>query len=142
MVKTALLEKDWYSFSEIRFTLPQVRWLLEPERLKMLREGRWPPEPRNSGYIGGSSFQLRAEGKFIRPAVIAAELDWRLKQTKTDGKLLQAQIEAGHDYLEPEAYCALKYCSGWRRKATPYRQWVAVWRQRNVRKTYTKTEGI
>lgn len=118
----------YYSYSEIRFTASQIRWLLE--NLETLRDGKWPPEPVESGYVGGFSSRLQAEGKFVRPASIAAEVDWRLKQTKVDGKLLQKQIEIGNDWLEPEAYCALCFCSGWRRKTMGYLAWASKWRQR------------
>ncbi len=119
---------DWYSYPDIRFCQWQIKWVIQHE--KVLGDGKWPADPVETGYVGGSSTQLKAEGKQIKPAYIRAEVYLRLAATKTDGDLLEAQIRAGDAVLKDAAYCALIYCSGWRRKHMTYPAWARKWNYR------------
>lgn len=74
---------DWYSYGSIRFTAPQVRWVLE--NLVMLEDGKWPSEGVETGYTGASSSQLKAEGTQVKPAIIVGEITLRLGQCGRDG---------------------------------------------------------
>jgi hypothetical protein len=82
--------EDWYSYSEIQFNRQQVTWILE--NAATLRDGRWPPEPRNSGYTDSpiGKRHIRAEAGFIKPASVFAEVAIRLKRCDRDGGLVLA----------------------------------------------------
>ncbi|KKN70418.1 hypothetical protein LCGC14_0431130 [marine sediment metagenome] len=117
---------SWWSYGSIYFTLAQVKWLLE--HLNELREGRWPPEHKVSGYTGSPKRVIRKEGSFVRPAIIAAEMDVRLSKTGNDGLLLEARYNGTEDSelcsefnltqedLDRRITKALKYITGEHRR--------------------------
>lgn len=114
---------EWYSPKEITFTRDQVLWILR--HLEMMREGNYPPEP-SSGYTEPLGKKRTRRGAYFEtPCVIVAEVDWRLERTGIDGKLLLAEVKAEYTYFSQEAWTALNYISGWKRKKTPYSQWKA-----------------
>lgn len=88
--------------------------------------GNWPTDPDGTSY---TDLNIRAgyksEAYFTKPVEILAEVNYRLKRTGTDGKLLRAQVEGGKgiDELEPEARSALMYIKGKWRKRMSYRAW-------------------
>ena len=104
------------------------------EFLPLLIEGIWPPNPQGSGYTETLNVQ-RSRSRhayFETPCQIAGEVEWRLKRTGIEGKLLVSEIRQGLmlEELQPESRNALNYISGkWRRK-TPYRVWLAKKRYR------------
>ncbi|KKN74692.1 hypothetical protein LCGC14_0387340 [marine sediment metagenome] len=137
-----MIDKDWHSPNSIRFTKPQVRWLIP--RLQQLRNGEYPPDPRESGYTdqGIQGRQFRAGAAFETPAGIAAELDVRIQRAGIDGLLLELLYTVEPDdelfFLQHIASAmnedipritkriknALAYCSGSGRKSRTYQQFI------------------
>jgi hypothetical protein len=113
--------KEWYNFSEIKWCIWQVIWILT--NCEVLQSGRWPKElySDNEGQR-----TIKTEASFVKPILIWAEVDKRLKRTGTAGKLLCAQIKAGEtfDTLDDEAREALMYVKGLKRKKSSFRRWV------------------
>lgn len=121
---------EWVSPGAVTFTREQVLWLLP--LLPDLIKGEYPPEPIDSGYIdvpiGKRGLKCRAA--FENPCLIAAELEMRLEKTGVDGKLLLAEVGAGYTMFSDEAWLALKFISGWRRK----KNYIVWQKQRRYRK--------
>ena len=119
------MTETWWAPREIFFRKDQVLWLIK--YLSMLIVGIWPPEPYGSSYTDapGGKRQRRHQACFETPCQFAAEIEWRLGRTGTDGKLLRAEIKTGEVYLSQESKDALNYCSGWKRKKTPYASWLS-----------------
>ena len=84
-----MTQKDWYSpHSVSRFTKPMVRWLVP--LLPLLRNGEYPPNPKETGYIKASGKpHIKASAKFETPAGIAAELDKRIQHAGIDGLMME-----------------------------------------------------
>ena len=95
--------------------------------LESLKVGVWPPEMNNTGYVDTVRVQSsrNKEARFIKPAIIAAEVEWRLKRTGIEGKLLVSEIRQGLmlEELQPESRNALNYISGWDRRRQSYQVW-------------------
>ena len=116
--------KRWYNFSEIRFCPYQVIWIIE--NAGALRTVTWPANPDGSSYIDPKiKIGFGSEAYYVKPVGILAEVEYRLKRTGTDGKLLRAEVENGKDIsmMEPESRSALMYIKGWRRKSLSYQRW-------------------
>lgn len=134
--------KDWFSPHSIRFTKPQVRYLIP--LLPQLRVGEYPRDPKESGYTdqGIQGRQFRAGAAFETPAGIAAECDLRISKCGIDGLLLEllytVEPEDELFFLQHLAMSlnedipkinkriknALAYCSGNGRKARTYKQFI------------------
>ena len=123
----------WCPPRDIRFTVGQVKWLVSV--LPMLREGRWPADPRRSGYTDSPAGQKRNDthAPFETAALITAELEVRIKACGVDGWLVKAVYGWGEDHQtlgisDEELYrrvgTCLKYVSGWSRKKTAYREFI------------------
>ena len=148
------MQSQWYGYSEIRYTEDQIVFLLQNSSL--LRDGRWPPNPSDSGYTGSpQGKQFRHEGNFVKPAIIIAELELRLTRCGEDGLLLEYLILLDYgdmQYLEAKlagylhttledihrrSKLALKYCKRNRRKITNYRDFciytIRRWNERRVK---------
>ena len=134
-------EKQWYSYNSFKFTKAQVKWALA--NVQMLRDGQWPPSHKESGYVGEAhSKQVSHEGKFIKAASIAAELDLRIQKAGLDGLMLEFLYAFEPDdelfVIEHMAQClnlevkevsrrirnALYFVSGAERKKGSYKQYV------------------
>lgn len=119
------MTKDWYSPSEITFQREEIIWILQ--NLDSLSAGIRPPEHKETGYPGKKRGGISKRAYFEDPCMIAAEVSRRLKLTKTDGKLLKAQVQSGitnYEDLEPEAQMALNYIALWDfRKRPRYSFW-------------------
>jgi len=130
-------ESDWYSPSSIKFSRPEIIWILE--NIEMIEEGRWPPDFKYTGYTGGNKGRRFGPAYFEAPCSISAEVKRRLVLTKQDGKILFWQIKAGittFESLESEAKCALNFVSLWDfRKRPRYSFW------KRDRKYYYKNVG-
>jgi hypothetical protein len=131
--------EQWWAPAEIRYTTDQVKWLVSI--LPSLREGHWPPNPRETGYVDRSiiSKQWQRHAPFEMACMIAGELDARLKACGKDGLLVRAVYCWGEDYqslgmrdeeLSWRCGRCLAYISGVKRKTTQYLQWA---KQRNYR---------
>ena len=121
--------KEWYSFSDIRWCVQQVFWLLK--YAWMLRQGVWPsPETLLEGGVRGR--QMIAEGRFAKAVLVIAEVDKRLARTGLRGELLAEQCinREKMEYLTDNARDALYYVAGWNRKSTSFGMWLA---KRNYR---------
>ena len=121
----------WYPPREIRFSREHNIFILL--NLEDMSEGRFPPEHKETGYAGKQKGGINKRAYFEVSCVLSAEVSRRLKPTKTDGKLLKAQVQGGitdYELLEPEAQMALDYISLWdfRKRPRPYSLWKA---QRN-----------
>lgn len=119
-------QRDWYSPAEIRFTRYEVIWIIE----HLEGADTWPPDFKVSGYSGKTKGGINKRAYFDNVKVIYAEVARRLKLTKTDGKLLKAQVQGGiteYEELEPEAQMALNYISLWdfRKRKIRYSLWKA-----------------
>ena len=105
------MASQWYAYSEIRYTKDQILFLLE--NVSLLREGFWPPNPRESGYVGSSKKVFKSDGKFVKPIIIITELDVRLSLCGKNGqygKMVEARYIVG---WEDEEIAKLARCSTW-----------------------------
>jgi hypothetical protein len=123
-----------------------IKWL------PLLETGVWPPEHKESGYLGGSP-RFSSQAKFIKAAEVYAELSWRLTQCKIDGLLLEYAVQVGYeDMIAIEDKLAralettprdvhirimncLSYCIGRRRKNVTYSRYCIQ------RKSYYNHKG-
>lgn len=114
--------KPWYHYGEIRWCPYQVIFIIE--NLEVLIAGSWPPNPDDSSYIDPQiRTGYRSEAYYTKPVEILAEVEYRLKRTGVDGKLLKAEI-LGELELSKESKSALMYVKGRRRKRMSYKRWL------------------
>jgi hypothetical protein len=113
---------DWFNYAEIRFCPFQVIWIIE--HAETLRDGEWPRDPNIADNNQGGR-NIKTEAAFTKPILILAEVESRLRKTGINGRLLVAQIEAGHEFsnLDRDARDALLYIKGWRQKRMGFSQW-------------------
>ena len=141
--------EEWYSYSKIRYTKDEVIWLLR--HISLLRDGVWPSNPTDSGYTGSpQGKRFNPEGKFVKAAIMAAELDWRIAQCKQDGYWLE-QVYSSEDNLETMSriaqafqvdineldyriHRALRFSCGFRRKPYSYREFCQHRREHRKRR--------
>lgn len=128
---------EWYSYGQFTFKREQVLWALR--NADFFREGKWPPQNIVTGYTdpGIRRKGVKREPAFVKPEIIIAEVDWRLEKTGVDGKLLMAEVDAGYERFSDEAWRALNYISGWKRKEDSYSAWKAKRKWRKKIKTYS-----
>lgn len=129
--------KEWYHYGEIRFCLYQILWIIEIAGTVGFYS--WPPNPEGSGYIDPMiKTGYASEAYFVKPVVVLAEVETRLKRCGTDGKLLKAEVLAGLE-LSPESKDALMYCKGKWRKRMSYQRWLRDRRYQDKKLTKTTT---
>jgi len=160
--------ETYYSYREIRFTWDQVEWILD--NLCTVSLERWPkapsgysetwintstprpenvstpqpenvstPQPENSTDYKGFCKPAR----FTKPADVASEVKWRLKQCGTDGMMLKdrciydktdRELEITYrrpiEYIDECIESVKKYLTGWKRKGS-YQRWK--WRKKKAR---------
>ena len=111
--------KDWYHYGDIRWCPRQIIWILQ--YAEQFEAGDYPVQYEA---LGGSR-QIKAEGYFVRPETIIAEVRERLRTTPNQGELLITQVEDGRvlGNLSPGAYEILMYVKGWRRKDRDFNTW-------------------
>jgi len=111
--------EDFYSYNEVIFCPFQIIWLLTHREL--LEKGEWPPEYKESE----GSRKITPEGRFVKPAIVLAELMTRIGKTGRCGELLITQIEDGRSFhtLSDGAREALMYCKGHKRKKVQFSWW-------------------
>ena len=74
---------DFYSYGQLNFKRKQISWVLENARA--FRDGHWPKRD-STGYFGlPGKNRVKAEGSFVKPALIWAEVSTRLEQCGDDG---------------------------------------------------------
>jgi len=136
-------KKEWYSpHAVVKFTKAMVKWLIP--YLPMLRNGEYPRNPKETGYIDASGGKpvFKPGAKFETPASIAAELDIRIQRAGADGLILEFlyafEPEDELFVIEHIAQClnlesreiaqrirnALYYVAGNDRKSVSYSQYV------------------
>jgi len=76
----------WVALGAVHYDLEQVEWLLP--QLKDLREGNYPSEPRETGYVGIQQ-RITERAPFEVVCQIAAEIDIRLARTGLDHYLVE-----------------------------------------------------
>lgn len=129
--------QDWHPGHSIRYKADQVIWLISI--LNLLRIGEYPPDPKETGYVGGGKTRLNAKAKFTMAVEIATEIDIRLERAGIDGLLLEMCYTHGEEnriFMEQHAakamdmdinevdkriHRALKYVSGARLKQRTYK---------------------
>lgn len=120
---------EWFHYGLIRFCVYQIIWIIR--NAATLRVGNWPKNPDSSDDSVGQR-RIKTEGAFVKPTLILAEVESRLRRTGIHGKLLVAQIEAGREFsnLDRDAKDALIYIKGLRRKGEGFSAWK---KRRNYR---------
>jgi len=114
---------DWYDYSQIRWCPYQVIWVLQSKEI--LLSGRWPQDPHNSDdNVGTKTF--KTEASFVKPELVIAEVETRLKRCGSQAELLITQIEDGRNFnnLSPGAREVLMYIKGFKRKRISFRRWL------------------
>ena len=128
--------KPWYSPSEIRLRPEHVRWLLE--NLLLLKDGYWPPNPKDTGYTDNPQAKRNYRGAYFEtPAGWAAEVEVRLNKCGKDGLLCRQCLAEGWDEqtladlmgthvyrIERRVTRVVHYCSGWKRRTITYTEFV------------------
>ena len=123
---------DDFTYGDIFYCRWQIIWVIKHSVL--LKSGVWPDMPHVTGEPIGKRKQTAAD--YERACITHADVDYRLKKTKGDGKLLKKEIELGTpiNEMDEEAESALLWCEGWRKKRGDY----AVWK---AKKTYRQRRG-
>mgnify|MGYP000846282412 CR=1 FL=1 len=127
---------DWYAPGQIRYIRADILWMIAV--VLPLEAGQWPPEPTET--TGRSKSR---SAPFENPAVVRAEVEERLKMTKSDGETLVWEIQKGgieyYDFLCPAAKMALNYiCSGKKRRKVSYSKWYYDQKRKNRKKSENK----
>ena len=114
--------KEWFGYHEIRWCPFQVIWILRNTEAFAIN---WPIEPDRATNPESGKKQAKQEASFVKPKLIIAELYQRLEKCGVAGKLLAAQARANENMgmLEPEAWEALMYVKGWKRKKMSFSTW-------------------
>jgi len=117
--------KEWYHYGEVRWCVHQVVWLLQHKEI--LRSGRWSKDFYGSDDSVGQR-SVKTEASFVKPELVIAELEARLKMVGPQAELLITQIEDGRTLtnLSDGARAVLMYVKGFRRKDIGFRRWIRV----------------
>lgn len=131
------LGKEWYQPAEIDANYCYYQMFFLIWHWDELAEDKWPQAPENTD-IEYSPRMIKHHAYYEIPALFRAELEVRLKETKTDGKLLVQSIwrlrrddefQEGDPFpqypfeeLDYEARTALFFISGGRKKLK-YADW-------------------
>ena len=132
-----MTDATWFSYGEIRYSVPQILFLLEHKSL--LESGFWPPEHIESiFYGGGKGRRTKTEATFVKPIIVIAELNYRLKACSLDGQLVIQRYSQGYDEIDlarrhgleyeqvvENIGISLSYCQGAKRKRTDYNAYEA-----------------
>lgn len=137
----------WYPPQEIKFRREHMKFLIK--NLPILIEGKYPPNPIDSGYFSSPLPRISKKGGkrhsyFESPSTLAAEVEARLELCGQDGLILEAffcwkkkprflcqAFNIDEHKLERRINSALAYISGWERKTRSYKEF------RNHRKIIT-----
>ena len=122
--------KAFFSFPEIRWCPLQCVWLLQQK--ETLRSGRWPKDPYSSSDDNPRSGNTATEASFVKPGIVIAELEERLRSVGRQSELLICQVEDGRSFsnLSSGAREVLMYAKGFRRKIMTFGEWRKQWRYR------------
>lgn len=130
---------EYYRPSDIRYLRDDVIWMISV--VLTLEAGEWPSEPIDTGYVGGKATSHCAP--FQTPGDVRAEVEERIKLTKSDGETLVWEITHGTDYYDflcPAAKSALNYISsGPKRRKETYSEWL---RNRKTKKVIQRIGNL
>ncbi len=125
-------EADYYLPYQMRYCRPQVMWYLL-NRDVIRSDGKWPPDPRGTGYIDPAirSKTPRIPSEVVK--LIIADIESRLGKTGKDGRWLIDAVQRGATIYDLSRDClnALNYVSGSAAKLTPYFDWLSQRERRN-----------
>lgn len=128
-----IMDREWWSYREIRFTREQILWILK----HLVRERYWPGKGETSGYTDMPRIRKKGstEAPFAKPAEIIAEIEIRLERAGLDGLILEAieswdksveslskQLHVSEETILKRRKRALWYVAGWRRKPNKRRK--------------------
>jgi len=115
--------KDFFNFAEIRWCPLQCIWLLQQK--ETLRSGEWPDDPHGSADDNPRSGNTATEASFVKPDIVIAELEERLRAVGPQAELLICQVEDGRSFsnLSSGAREVLMYVKGFRRKTMAFMRW-------------------
>lgn len=84
-----MTKKDWYSPGSIKYTKPQVRWLIP--HLPLLGQGIYPRRYKETGYTDNQTDQRQKNNQapFIKAIEIRAELMKRIELAFQDGLIME-----------------------------------------------------
>ena len=131
---------EWYSYGVFHYSRDEILWALYYREI--LGRGDYPPMPpefmtyeyskedkkwvkvkRKSSYVdlGIKRRRTRPGANFEDAGCIIGEINKRLELTGRNGlhidaKLLLAEVDAEYERFSDEAWTALNYISGWKRK--------------------------
>jgi len=126
--------KDWFDFSEIRWCIHQILWLIQNSQT-LKEAGRWPQDPYGADN-NTSSRTVKTEASFVKPELVIAELEARLDRCGIQAELLVTQVEDGRSLsnLSPGAQEVLMYVKGFSRKNIDFKRWLRkVYYQKKVK---------
>ena len=130
-------EKEWFSYSDIRFCPLHVFFLLRYENV--LRGHQWPELDEN---IGGMTNRTISDAAFTKASLLLAELYQRIDRTGDKGDILAAECKDPDklkvEYLSGKAKDALFYVAGDRRKAVSFVDWLRIRRHRYGKRNKAK----
>jgi len=125
---------DWYSYGQFKFNEFQMQWAIN--NLALLKTGYWVPPPEGYGERVNHS-TLKGEASFVKPEIIAAEVESRLEMTGRDGDLCMLHYHNGMAEYEIARLMnwdvwevtrridrAMRYMSGWKRKKRTYQEFI------------------
>ena len=129
-----MVGSDWYTPGEIRFQSEHIIWLLQ--NLGTLERYEWPQQPEGDWHVVNAGPES-VYPRWTVPALILAELRVRLKAAGTDGVMAELHYRYQWDYreigdrmgfsrseaMEHRISRAVRYMSGWRRRAVLYKDW-------------------
>jgi len=120
----------WFHYGQIRFCPYQIIWIISHKQ--ELEAGRWPQDPHGSADDNPRSGNTATEASFVKPDIVIAELEERLRAAGSQAELLICQVEDGRSFsnLSSGAREVLMYAKGFRRKRQNFNAWK---RQRRYR---------
>ncbi len=140
--------RGYWTYREIIFCYRQILFILEN-----YEEERWPSDPAETGYTGGTGRKGIGNASFVRWREIRGEVSRRLSMcAQLDGAMLyqtyvlRLKVEdiaksfnCSVEEVERRVRSALAYITGWRRKRREYAKFVFDWEKR---KSNPKTEWL
>ena len=126
---------EWYPPAVIKFCPKQMIWLLT--NLTVLQDSLWPPEHKYTGYTEETVLLWYKHAYFETPAVMSAEVTYRIGLCGDDGRLACDRYAKGIDSgtlayhkrwpvdrVERRVDGVIRYISGWRRKKRSYNEFI------------------
>ena len=131
--------REWFSIADIQYCRNQVIWIIDnlldyADDHYVTVPDAWPLEPKGETGYNDTPVQhsIPDSASFERFRQVTAEVLHRLERTGMDGRVLLQEVKraeltrAGNGYAQQysyEAWQALNYTSGWKRKRMSYSEW-------------------